>query len=269
MKTTIKLVLIFIGVELFFSIAISFLWAIFAMLSHLGDTAYVEDLLGNFELPVGVLIFSMMVCNAVLLLYLWFSGYISKEKAAWSPISAGYLGVTALICFASIFLLDYLMQHLSWLPNWVEDTFIQLQSNWLGIFSIALFGPVVEELFFRGAITKALLKQYSPRRAIVISALIFGIIHFNPAQVVGAFFMGLLLAWLYYKTASLIPVILIHILNNSLSVYLSTHYPADDTLPDVVDNNPLYYACLAASATIFILSFLYFRKRKVDYNWKG
>lgn len=53
------------------------------------------------------------------------------------------------------------------------------------------------------AITSVVAK-YSPVKAIILSALIFGIFHINPAQVVGAI-VGCLVAWLYYKTGSLVP----------------------------------------------------------------
>ena len=90
---------------------------------------------------------------------------------------------------------------------------------------VFMLGPILEELLFRGAVTKVLLKKYNPLTAILISGLIFGIFHMNPAQVVGATLIGFILAWIYYKTHSLIPCILIHIMNNSLSVYLALKFP--------------------------------------------
>ena len=124
-----------------------------------------------------------------------------------------------------IYLIDFLMSHLTFLPDWLSDTFDLLQSGWLGIICVAILGPILEELLFRGAITKVLLKKYNPVVAILISGLIFGIFHMNPAQVVGATLIGFILAWIYYKTHSLIPCILIHIMNNSLSVYLALKFP--------------------------------------------
>ena len=49
----------------------------------------------------------------------------------------------------------------------------------LGILAIAIIGPVLVELLFRGAITKALLQQYSPTKAILLSALLFGVFSFR------------------------------------------------------------------------------------------
>ena len=88
----------------------------------------------------------------------------------------------------------------SFLPNLLDQTFDILQSGWLGILCISVLGPVLEELLFRGAITKELLRRYSPAKAILFSGLIFGIFHLNPVQIIGACLIGFLLAWLYYKT---------------------------------------------------------------------
>ena len=145
------------------------------------------------------------------------------------------------------------MSVLTFLPNWMEQTFDILQSGWLGILCIAVLGPILEELLFRGAITKVLLKKYSPVKAILISGLIFGIFHINPAQVVGACFSGFLFAWLYYRTGSLISCILIHILNNSLSVYLALNYPDVDTTVQLL-GEPVYLICLAVAVGLFLLS---------------
>ena len=104
---------------------------------------------------------------------------------------------------------------------------------------------------FRGAITHALLQQYNPTKAILISALLFGVFHINPAQILPAFLIGILLAWTYYKTGSLIPCILMHVLNNSLSVYLSIKYPEAENMDDLINGTP-YLIVLFGSILLFI-----------------
>ena len=142
-----------------------------------------------------------------------------------------------------------------------------LQSGWGGILAIAVIGPVLEELLFRGAITKALLQQYSPTKAILLSALLFGVFHINPAQILPAFLIGILFAWTYYKTASLIPCILMHILNNSLSVFLSTKYPEAENMSDLMDTTSyliaIFVAVLILAGVIWAM-----RRTTVHYPWK-
>ena len=112
------------------------------------------------------------------------------------------------------------------LPNIVEEEFdVILQNRW-GYFAIGLFAPVCEELVFRGAILRALLR-WTPRHwlAIVISALLFALIHANPAQMPHAFLIGLLLGWLYYRTDSIVPGIVYHWVNNSIAYVVYNFYP--------------------------------------------
>lgn len=185
--------------------------------------------------------------------YLWKRGFLARDARMWSPVSAAYLGWSLLIGLSAIFLIDFVMSHLTFLPDWMKTTFDVLQSGWLGIVCIAVLGPVLEEMLFRGAITKVLLRTYSPAKAIAFSALIFGVFHINPTQVVGATLSGFLFAWLYYKTGSIVPGILIHILNNALSVFFSLHYPEPEYLSDLL-GEPVYPMCLAVAALLFAVA---------------
>ncbi|KAA6319029.1 hypothetical protein EZS27_031033 [termite gut metagenome] len=239
MRDGFKIILIFLAIQL--------LIAFIAMLP-----AKILPCLGQENANTWIILLSMLTSDVLMLVYLYKGGYINKkEKQTWSPISTKFLLFSILITFPVIFLLDYLLSLLAWLPNIMEQEFDRLLSNWFGIVLIALLGPVFEEILFRGAITKVLLKQYSPVKAIVISALIFGIIHWNPVQIVGGGFFGLLLAWIYYKTGSLLPGILIHIINNSLSVFFNKIYPDTDYIKNIVDERT-FYILFALSVVLLI-----------------
>lgn len=100
-------------------------------------------------------------------IYLWKNNYLTADRHLYSPVSSSYLAWSLAAGASSIFLIDALMSCLTFLPDWLSDTFSLLQTGWLGILCIAVFGPVLEELLFRGAITKVLLKRYSPGKAIL------------------------------------------------------------------------------------------------------
>jgi hypothetical protein len=87
-----------------------------------------------------------------------------------------------------------------------------------GPLSLVVVAPLTEELLFRGLILRGLLARTSPRRAIVISALLFALFHLNPWQFPTAFFAGLLLGWAYFRTGSLVLCMAGHALNNALSL---------------------------------------------------
>lgn len=78
--------------------------------------------------------------------------------------------------------------------------------------------PIVEEIFFRGVVYRWLRDKWGVAVSIVVSGLIFGIAHLEPATVIPVIVMGFVLAWTYEKSNSLWPPILIHMLNNLLGV---------------------------------------------------
>ena len=86
------------------------------------------------------------------------------------------------------------------------------------ILLMALVPAICEELAFRGFIFGGLVRQGGRLRAVIVSAIMFGISHGVLQQSIAATIMGLLLGWIALRTGSVLPCILIHITNNSLSV---------------------------------------------------
>ncbi|GAB3824489.1 CPBP family intramembrane glutamic endopeptidase [Hymenobacter jeollabukensis] len=103
---------------------------------------------------------------------------------------------------------------LQWLrlPHWgVDAAFNQLMLNpALSFGLICVAAPVIEEWLFRGLLLPGLARNYGPTRAILQSSLLFGIIHFNPAQSLMAFCLGLFQGWLYTRTRSVRVCVLSH-----------------------------------------------------------
>lgn len=92
---------------------------------------------------------------------------------------------------------------------------------WLTIvFLMAVVPAICEELAFRGFIFGGLVREGGRLRAVVITALMFGVSHGVLQQSIAATIMGLLLGWIALRTGSVLPGILIHFTNNSLSVSL-------------------------------------------------
>ncbi|MEY8686368.1 lysostaphin resistance A-like protein [Bacteroides sp. AN502(2024)] len=244
MKTAIKLVLIYLLIA----------QIIAPILMMIPCTIYLWATTGNLDrvvLTQMVLIPAQLAGQIMMGVYLWKAGYISKQRETWLPVSGPYLVCSAIAILTCGFVVSSLMSLLDWIPNIMKQSFDILQSGWGGILAIAVVGPVLEELLFRGAITRALLQQYNPTRAILISALLFGVFHINPAQILPAFLIGILLAWTYYRTDSLIPCTFMHILNNSLAVYLSIRYPEAENMDDLMSGTP-YLITLFGSILLFI-----------------
>lgn len=117
-----------------------------------------------------------------------------------------------------------------------DDTLKMVLSNEYGYFVLCLLTPFVEELVFRGAVLRVLLGAFSRHWvAIAISAAIFALVHANPAQMPHAFLVGLLLGWMYYRTGSILPGVVVHWVNNTVAyaIYVLMPQTADMGLVEI------------------------------------
>ncbi|WP_333819033.1 CPBP family intramembrane glutamic endopeptidase [Ohtaekwangia sp.] len=105
------------------------------------------------------------------------------------------------------------------MPKFMQNVFLRLadQNVVLSFISLTIAAPIMEELIFRGIMLDGLLKRYSPVKSIVVSSALFGIVHLNPWQFVGALIVGIFSGWVYYKTKHLTLSILIHASNNLIA----------------------------------------------------
>ncbi|MDH5429885.1 MAG: CPBP family intramembrane metalloprotease [Nitrospirota bacterium] len=112
-----------------------------------------------------------------------------------------------------------------WSVNWRDWFLPQLvwgsQEDLLKIgFEVVLLAPVFEEIIFRGLLYTTLRARCTVPISIMGSALIFALAHgYGFVAFLTVFWSGLLWAWAYERTGSLIPGICAHAMNNGLVVY--------------------------------------------------
>jgi membrane protease YdiL (CAAX protease family) len=88
------------------------------------------------------------------------------------------------------------------------------------LFTVIL-APISEEMVFRGMLFGSFREDYPPRRAALVSAAIFGVMHITTgvSAIPLVILMGYLLALLYERTGSIIPCILVHMALNSVTLF--------------------------------------------------
>ncbi|MDE6967110.1 MAG: CPBP family intramembrane metalloprotease, partial [Clostridia bacterium] len=84
---------------------------------------------------------------------------------------------------------------------------------------LSVLPAIGEEILFRGSVARG-LKRKNYLFAIIMSGFMFSIFHGNPAQTVHQFFIGMIFAYVYFVTGSLLGSALAHFLNNALAVVL-------------------------------------------------
>ncbi|ATP40974.1 CPBP family intramembrane metalloprotease [Solibacillus sp. R5-41] len=97
-----------------------------------------------------------------------------------------------------------------------EIAYVPLIVYILFFVNICILAPIWEELFFRGILLRRLTLKWSPQKSIIVSSLLFGLIHVNPITVLFAFFFGCVLGYAYLKTKSIIVPIVVHSFSNIL-----------------------------------------------------
>ena len=108
------------------------------------------------------------------------------------------------------------------MPQFMVDTPISFLLN---LFTFAVLPALIEELIWRGYILRT-LRPYGDFFAVLISSLLFSLMHENLRQLPFTFIVGLFLGYLYVQTGNIWIPIVVHFINNSLSMvsqYVSFH----------------------------------------------
>lgn len=195
---------------------------------------------------------------------------------SWSPFSRSYLRSkpwvvlfwVALLSIGTILPSEWLLERMQvWIPSLPVndgqlDSLVKIMETPLGYVIVGILAPVCEEMVFRGAVLRRLLTVFSPKNhwwAIVASALLFAVMHFDVLQGTHAFIIGLLLGWMYYRSGSIVPGILFHWINNTVAFVMIKLMPqmADGKLIDLFHgDDKLMASGLLCSLCVLIPSLL-------------
>ena len=130
---------------------------------------------------------------------------------------------------------------------------------------VSFFAPIIEEILFRGIIQKGMINNgVKPKTAILISAFVFGFIHFNPWQFVGAFLLGIVLGVVYFKTKSLLMSILLHSFNNTIAAIMMKYYDTE-SFSDLL-HIPSYLLLILGITIFAVFYYLFMYKNRIYYR---
>ena len=181
-----------------------------SLLENISDRIFDARLMG-----ISTVFFNFAIAIACLILFrrsLYTQSDHTPCSVSWKKSMVAMLG-----CILGTIALDLLSELIS-LPNIVEDQMIDMCREPWGMLAIAIGAPIGEEIMFRWGIMGHLLRRNSSvPTAILVSAVLFGLMHMNPAQVFFATAMGIMLGILYWRSGNIIWPIILHVLNNSVA----------------------------------------------------
>jgi len=110
----------------------------------------------------------------------------------------------------------------------ILDIFNKLESPVWFFLVGAVFAPVVEEIFFRGFLFQGFRQKYGWVNATLLSSAVFAVAHLDPVALIPTFILGTVLAYVYHRSNSIWPGVILHFLVNALglcSAYALSQYP--------------------------------------------
>ncbi len=194
-------------------------WAVLAF----GAVILVRGLQLNLNLNPGLVVSAL---ELPLFLPVWWFTF-RKYQADWSHLGlAGFrpgalglgLGLMVLVFGFNILYSGILAMYGLRMQLDLERVFEQTASPWALLFGGMVIAPFVEEIFFRGFVFGGLKKGYSWKTALVASSALFALIHLRPLAMPPIFLLGLVFAYLYHRSGSIFPAIILHTLVNGLAL---------------------------------------------------
>ena len=180
---------------------------------------------GGLFLPVTVGATASLLTIFVIFRSQGFSLAMDLRLGAVTPLALGLALVMALAALPPSSLLAELSLRLHPAdPQWIrfyadnlKDTPAQMALAALGGVVLA---PLVEEILFRGLLQRLVGRAWGPWAGIVVSALVFGLVHGEPWFLFGLIMGGLVLGFLYEATGSLSACWAAHALHNAVSLVI-------------------------------------------------
>lgn len=145
-------------------------------------------------------------------------------------------------------------------PDYVQESLqlevIELENPWWAnvsaVLLAAVIAPAVEEVVFRGLLFSRLSARWSILKAVLVSSLLFGLLHID--GFFGSALFGACMCLVYYHSRNLWLPIGLHIANNAIAVaWLFIDDSSSDPLVALHHNWPYYLATLLAAPVLYLL----------------
>lgn len=134
------------------------------------------------------------------------------------------------------------------------------------IISAVILAPIVEELIFRGVMFNRIKMKWGVTKAIIISSVLFGILHMNLA-IAGAVLFGVMMCIVYMKTHNILVTMSIHFVNNLTGIFGSFGGNQDVSLSDIQEVLSLGKGAIIITCIFSIISIYYIVKNWPSKNY--
>lgn len=138
-------------------------------------------------------------------------------------------------------------------------------------FIMIFISPIFDELIFRGIVQEHLGQKWPPAVAIVVSSFFYGWVHLNPWYFIINFFLGIFLGWVYYRSHSLKPGMIVHAVINAELFLFNWLFGSDKALELFTNGlfNQLQFRIFVpiVSIVVLVLMLLWLHRIYKDDQW--
>lgn len=212
----------------------------------------------RFRLPdfkiVGLFVLGMIPLLAMLQNYLYVQNYLINKIAEK---------------FSFIMQLKRMVDSLDKLINSTYSDLVKANNFFEGlliIFIVAFIPAICEEVFFRGFVQKSFEQKLKPVFAGLITGLFFALYHFNPYGFVFLTILAFYFSYAVYKTNSIFTSMILHFINNFMTVILVFIFNDDELLEsNVVDEEAILQNLVAfILLLLFFIAYMIFVKKYIS-----
>ena len=264
---------LYLVIELASLTLLSFILSFIVMVAGIQLGMFSADQMQNFQGVLAKLIQYIQQGNPLMILNfvqelitlacfgLWY--YFREKKYQYRPNYKKAFSIKNVLSIAGIaflgqYALDLLMILVYFVMPGIYAQYVDLMKNLeinaanpvLMIFCVGIFGPLVEEVLFRGMVFGKLWRVFSFWPAALISGAIFGLYHMNLVQGIYAGVFGIILAYVFEKTETIWGCYLFHALFN-LSSYVIEGY--ETALRSVGFEMPVLIQLLFGFVSVFVI----------------
>ncbi|HWP48276.1 MAG TPA: type II CAAX endopeptidase family protein [Candidatus Limnocylindrales bacterium] len=124
-----------------------------------------------------------------------------------------------------------------------------------GVLLLAVLPGICEEMLFRGFILSGFLKGFHRETAVILTGILFGIIHLDIYRFIPTSLLGILFGYLVLKTGSILTAMLAHTTNNSIILFLAQITPPEEVHMAVGEPKQIPVLLLLTAGITLVLSF--------------
>ena len=173
-----------------------------------------------------VLVIAAMLLEGVIIIPAWVWGP-GRHGGGWKKL--GFRGFApkyllyTLLAFIAVMMINVVWTYVSSELDVVgQPDILPMFGGGVGGLALALLlgaglVPLAEEVFFRGFLYQGLRARWGVGWALVLTSLVFALVHLTPGVIPPIFCMSLLMTWLYERSRSLWTSILLHMMINGLA----------------------------------------------------